>query len=79
MTSSVQAGNAQIALKAGRCDSALICRSQTIELVPFRCPQCNKLLAMCAVCGSMEIVCTRCRTLVRNTSLRLNDIGRGRS
>jgi phage FluMu protein Com len=35
------------------------------ELVSVRCPQCRKLLAKCAVYGTIEIVCTRCKAVVR--------------
>ena len=37
------------------------------ELVSVRCPQCRKLLAKCAVYGTIEIVCTRCKAVVRQS------------
>jgi len=40
------------------------CRHPEV-LVSLRCPHCQKLLARCAVRGMIEIVCTRCKALVR--------------
>jgi len=41
------------------------CAPLPAELVSVRCPQCRKLLAKCAVYGTIEIVCTRCKAVVR--------------
>jgi len=38
-----------------------------LSVKPLRCPNCRKLLAKCAVHGIVEIVCTRCRAVVRTT------------
>jgi hypothetical protein len=38
---------------------------ETVTLI--RCPQCQKMLAKCAMRGMIEIACPRCKTLVKNT------------
>jgi hypothetical protein len=46
---------------------AVFLNDRNVGLTPVRCPNCQKLLANCAVRGMVEILCPRCKTLVRNT------------
>lgn len=60
----IQSSNQRLQRTPGRALPKLEFRAETGTAVAVRCPQCNKLLAKCAVSGSVEIACPRCSAVV---------------